>query len=70
MPDRSRFTILLQNPPSIEIDDNGDVHVRDEGGPVSVDRVMSIHNLMVYVRRGERALAEWREKNGPIPGEE
>ncbi|MGZ8286105.1 MAG: hypothetical protein ACXW27_08935 [Allosphingosinicella sp.] len=69
MPDRSRLTVLLQEAPTIEIDDNGDVHVRDEGGPISVDRVMSIHSLMVYVRRGERALAEWQVRNGPLPEE-
>jgi hypothetical protein len=59
---RSKLTVLLSEAPTIEIDDSGDVHVRDEGLEASVDRVMSIHSLRVYVERGEQALAAWSKR--------
>jgi hypothetical protein len=63
---RSKLTVFLQEAPTIEIDENGSVHVKDDGNEVSVDRVMSIHSLMVYVERGRQRLAEWQAQNGPI----
>jgi hypothetical protein len=64
---RSKLTVFLQEAPTISIDENGSVHVKDDGTEVSVDRVMSIHSLMVYLRRGQFALAEWQAENGPLP---
>ncbi|HYI40019.1 MAG TPA: hypothetical protein VE053_06845 [Allosphingosinicella sp.] len=67
---RSKLTVLLSEAPTVEIDENDDVHIRDEGTDASVDRVMSIHSLMVYVRRGDKALVDWQVKNGPLPAME
>lgn len=65
---RSKLTVFLQEAPTISIDENGAVHVKDDGNEVSVDRVMSIHSLMLYIRRGEQALARWQAANGTIEG--
>jgi predicted methyltransferase len=66
---RSKLTVFLPEAPTIKIDGNDDVHVRDESTEVVVDRVMSIHSLLVYVRRGQRVLDEWRSRHGPIEGD-
>lgn len=67
MPDN--FKIALDDAPTIHIDENNEVHVVDgqaifanDNRTITVDRVMSIHHLRVYVERGRRALDEWESR--------
>jgi hypothetical protein len=60
---RATSKFWLDEAPKIEIRD-GFAYVIDTSGDQIVERVMSITNLQLYVRRGERVLEAWRRKKG------
>jgi hypothetical protein len=64
---RATIKIWLDDAPEVEIRD-GFAYVIDRSGEQVMERVMSITNLMLYVRRGERVLEAWRRSSGQGDG--
>jgi hypothetical protein len=66
---RADLTIFIDEAPTVTPGEDGFFHVVDKSGDYVVERIMSANSLIKYLDRGQRALAEWQVKNGPLPTE-
>jgi len=55
--------IFISGPPEVFIKDDF-AHVVDISGERRLERVMSVHSLVVYLERGMQAVAAWEARQG------